>query len=840
MPRCGLLARTPARLGGAAKQISPLSPRYRGIGRAAQRRDGWNPSLSAAMLTCTILCENKEMNGASAVMSIKRLEWAGRRGISLIFAVLATCATAQTVTVVEYYNKSLDSYFITGRANEQSALDSVADFVRTGMTFRAISADATSAGSTRICRYYISQTSPFVSSHFYGAETGDCAAIAAANVAAFRYEGLDFAIVKAKPGESCPVTAPFAIYRAFRTQNPALPNKSPNHRYSASLASYNEMVMAGWSGEGSQFCAASATAVSVVANAGTDIKSWATADLSGKLSMAGTWVAGVTSGGVVGPYWNVVRTGAGSREGVALNGWGFNGWPPSITSDVSPINAALFEQGENGLLSDASARLLGNRVTNGAGSVIVADFNGDGRDDLVMLAHNESPFLWKPSVAWISRGDGGFDRIQLPDNVMAHDARLVRWLDGKPRILARSFGGSGNNGQGAGFNVLYVWAGNNFVVDLSLGDLGGMSVAGFGTQSEGKDWLIVGDTSGGGPGQPSWSSSNPMLNYAYQYSKGSLVTPAVALPKPYFNDKSEYSAFKSEWDPNSKTHTSRIWVSDLNQDGLPDLLAGQEIWSGSGGLAKSVFQLMLNRGNGNFTDNTDSLAPEFSKDSIIDYSVRLTDVDGSGIDTMFLSSNAAFSDATDATKQGQYILVNDGTGRLYAAMHDEFRAMRTQVVQFANRQLAAGSGGSTAITPQFIAFRTLNGKLNFVAVIPYYTPTRSTTGYPYALVNVPLQINLTTDFRRDLTVATRNGSRRIRTFAGNDTIYRSINDPDCLIDGGLGNNKLVYPGKRADWNIFREEGLLRVRPASGSGGTDTLLRIQAAQFDDTVIDLTRL
>ena len=41
------------------------------------------------------------------------------------------------MTVVEYYNKTLDAYFMTGRTPEQSALDGVADFQRTGMTFQA-------------------------------------------------------------------------------------------------------------------------------------------------------------------------------------------------------------------------------------------------------------------------------------------------------------------------------------------------------------------------------------------------------------------------------------------------------------------------------------------------------------------------------------------------------------------------------------------------------------------------------------------------------------------------------------------------------------------------------
>jgi hypothetical protein len=110
----------------------------------------------------------------------------------------------------------------------------------------------------------------------------------------------------------------------------------------------------------------------------------------------------------------------------------------------------------------------------------------------------------------------------------------------------------------------------------------------------------------------------------------------------------------------------------------------------------------------------------------------------------------------------------------------------------------------------------------------------------WAFINVPLGINLTTDFRRDLSIATRNGSKRIRTFAGNDTIARALADPDCSIDGGLGSNTVVYPGPRSAWIVTKFTSKVTVRPAAGPGGTDTLTRIQSARFDDQTVDLGAL
>ncbi|MEQ1729009.1 MAG: hypothetical protein ABL982_11585, partial [Vicinamibacterales bacterium] len=177
----------------------------------------------------------------------------------------------------------------------------------------------------------------------------------------------------------------------------------------------------------------------------------------------------------------------------------------------------------------------------------------------------------------------------------------------------------------------------------------------------------------------------------------------------------------------------------------------------------------------------------------------------------------------------------DGTGRLNVAMHDEFRAMGSQVTSFLRSHAPAGYSVTTTITPQFIAYQTPEGALNFVAVARLFAQ-----GQPrrFAVVNVPLGINLATDFRRDLSVPGRNGSRRIRTFAGNDTIARALMDPDCAIDGGLGTNVVVYPGSMRDWSLQRRGATVLVSHKSGSGGTDVLTRIQIARFEDGDVPLT--
>ena len=116
------------------------------------------------------------------------------RAVAGLGAALALAASAQTVTVVEYYNRALDAYFVTGRASEQSVLDGIADFQRTGMTFQATATAAAAAGQTKICRFYISATSPYTSSHFYGRQGIECELILGQNLAGFAWEDYDFAV----------------------------------------------------------------------------------------------------------------------------------------------------------------------------------------------------------------------------------------------------------------------------------------------------------------------------------------------------------------------------------------------------------------------------------------------------------------------------------------------------------------------------------------------------------------------------------------------------------------------------------------------------------------------
>lgn len=172
---------------------------------------------------------------------------------ALVALVLPTQTTA--VTVVEYFIPGNSSYFLSGRADEQKALDALpAAFKRTGTEFDAFAAKGGPAGTQDYCRFYISDPAKGVSSHFYGNAASDCPALVAAKLPTFTFEGDDFAVHSPLGSDTCPAHAPLKIYRSFR---PAATGVNPNHRFTAAKREYDEMTASGWSPEGVAMCAVS-------------------------------------------------------------------------------------------------------------------------------------------------------------------------------------------------------------------------------------------------------------------------------------------------------------------------------------------------------------------------------------------------------------------------------------------------------------------------------------------------------------------------------------------------------------------------------------------------------
>lgn len=178
-------------------------------------------------------------------------------------------SSGATVAVVEFYNSTLNHYFMTAEADEIAGIDAGAagpGWTRTGQTFRAYANLNDAPGDALdICRFYGSavpltrspngRTGP--NSHFYTFVGPECDGIYKSDQA-WQFEGTRLALVPALADNSC-ATGQQPVIRAYNNGYEArdgvwIKNDS-NHRYATSRAIIAEMVGKGWVDEGLRFCA---------------------------------------------------------------------------------------------------------------------------------------------------------------------------------------------------------------------------------------------------------------------------------------------------------------------------------------------------------------------------------------------------------------------------------------------------------------------------------------------------------------------------------------------------------------------------------------------------------
>ena len=186
-------------------------------------------------------------NGTGQIVATSRMSWVCSSG-SVTSRAGSLNASGDppsevlTTPVVEFYNASLDHYFISAAADEIAALDSGSThgWTRTGLTFSALKTLA--PGGTPVCRFYLPPGNG--DSHFYSASPSECDAVAA-KFPTFIYEAPNVFYVTLPDTTSgaCPAfTVP--VYRVWNGRTDS------NHRYTTDPAVISDMVARGYVREG--------------------------------------------------------------------------------------------------------------------------------------------------------------------------------------------------------------------------------------------------------------------------------------------------------------------------------------------------------------------------------------------------------------------------------------------------------------------------------------------------------------------------------------------------------------------------------------------------------------
>jgi hypothetical protein len=162
----------------------------------------------------------------------------------LLFAALPAKATL--VDAIEFYNASLDHYFVTISADEINKLDTgfFVGWKRTGLSFKVFDPATPVAGASPVCRFY-GRPSAGLDSHFYSASPAECADVERRFPGIWDLETNDaFGMWLPDPQTGqCPASS-VPVYRSWNNR------VDSNHRFTTDPAVQQAMIARGYIAEG--------------------------------------------------------------------------------------------------------------------------------------------------------------------------------------------------------------------------------------------------------------------------------------------------------------------------------------------------------------------------------------------------------------------------------------------------------------------------------------------------------------------------------------------------------------------------------------------------------------
>jgi uncharacterized protein (DUF1800 family) len=170
---------------------------------------------------------------------------------SALIGAASVCAQTPEpkLAAVEFYNTTLNHYFMTADPNEQAAVDKGGagpGWVRTGLSFSAFE-KGQSTTAKDVCRFY-SRTQ---NSHFYTADAAECEQVKKDK--GWQYEGLVFAIEVPNIGGNCAAGTQQPVYRVYN--NGFGKAVGSNHRFMPDITVAQKQAKNGQAFEGAVFCA---------------------------------------------------------------------------------------------------------------------------------------------------------------------------------------------------------------------------------------------------------------------------------------------------------------------------------------------------------------------------------------------------------------------------------------------------------------------------------------------------------------------------------------------------------------------------------------------------------
>jgi hypothetical protein len=276
-----------------------------------------------------------------------------------------------------------------------------------------------------------------------------------------------------------------------------------------------------------------------------------------------------------------------------------------------------------------------------ANSTAVGDLNGDGKSDLIIANQCASGSNCANGEVSVLLGNGnGTFQTAVSYGSGGYDAVSVAVGDvngdGKPDLLVANQCASSTNCANGTIAVLLGIGDGTFRSALSY-DSGGQYAA----------WVAVGDVNGDG---------KPDLVIASQcFSSANCVNGAISVllgnGDGTFQTAQDYSS--------GGEFASSVALADVNGDGKPDLVAVNE-YAGNGNLSNGTVAVLLGNANGTFQQ-----AATYSSAGQYAFAVVIADVNGDGAPDLLITNQCATPGCTDGILS---VLLGNGDGTFQSAI----------------------------------------------------------------------------------------------------------------------------------------------------------------------------
>ncbi|WP_334163831.1 FG-GAP-like repeat-containing protein [Phenylobacterium sp.] len=425
-------------------------------------------------------------------------------------------------------------------------------------------------------------------------------------------------------------------------------------------------------------------------------------------------------------------TGDGWPE-IVVTGWSYRGWDAVGTPPEVPIT--VISTGPNGPTMLDAATFLGRDSSPGTAILRIADFTGDGRNDLMMVGHNESPFVTTPSFLFV-RTDAGFVQQTVGPKVAAHEGEVGDINgDGLPDMVLSAYwaektlepflytGNGGNWVQGISQDgavlLLQVNQGGGaftplpLVLDRPLEELKTMSDPWNATNWSSGSASIIADLDGDGRPEVvvtdlysslDWKDADTYVITDIELGATMASGRLIALPQPYFEADPKYAGMNSQLG-DQLSHDIQLQVLDFDNDGLKDILVFSMVWTPYGESPAGVVQFLRNKGGLQFEDVTNTvLYNTWLGQNESSHEAQLMDVNGDGfVDIVMPAPPQLGAGGMTAKTWSNEIYVNTGAGKFVSVMWEQFHT------------LSVSAGAS--YDGKFYPYMTPDGRLGFISEV---------------------------------------------------------------------------------------------------------------------------